>query len=286
VGGGVEKTYLERDAGTYPADAAAPVGLQHYSAYLREQHEGGRVKLLAAEEFDSLRFDATPSLLGGVIDEAINDRDAWRLSGRGEYGLTPDAAVFSQVTYTWTGYTRIGSGVADPSSHDVKALLGATFDTGFLVRGTLGLGVETRAFATSAYRSLTGVTAAAKVEYFPTELITVTASFRRLVEDAETAGSGGYFNTGADLRVDYELLRNLLLQAQGDFEQDQFAGISRTDRIVSATMGARYLINHRLQLHGALSFLHRETSGDFSGPVAAGPMFDEVRMMIGVIFHP
>lgn len=282
IGGGFERTYLSRDAGTYPAGSAAPVGLLHGSAYLREAHEAGLVKLLAAANFDSLRYQAVPSLSGGTIEQATNDRDVWRLSGRGEYALTPDTALFGQVSYSRTAYTHLAAGEADPSSNTFRALTGATFDTAFLIRGTLGLGVESRTFGAGAYRALTGVTAAAKLEYFPTQLVTVTGSFRRLIEDTQATGSSGYFNTGADIRVDYELLRNLLLDAQGDFEQDDFAGISRTDRIVSGGLGARYLVNRRLQLHGDLTWLHREASAVFSGPVVRGPVFDEIRLAVGI----
>ncbi len=286
VGAAADRTYEERDAGGYPANAAAPIGLFHPAAYLRGQHEVGRLRLSIAGNFDRLQFDNVPNVKGGVIIETDLSRNVWRASARAEYGLTPDAALFQQATYTRTDYTDQPPGVADRSSDDYKVLEGATFDTPSLVRGTVGIGIESRTFGSSAYTALTGVTAAAKVEYFPTDLVTATASFRRLIEDAETANSGGYFNDGADLRFDYELFRNLLLDAQGDFEQDDFADIRRTDRIASATVGARYLASNHLQLHGDLTWLHRTSSGDFVGPGIGGPVFDEVRFVVGVVIEP
>ncbi len=70
------------------------------------------------------------------------------------------------------------------------------------------------------------------------------------------------------MKVDHELLRNLLLNANVGYENDAFGGISRSDDYYLAGAGAKYLISHNFWISGGYNFAHRESS-------VAGTNFDD-----------
>jgi len=59
--------------------------------------------------------------------------------------------------------------------------------------------------------------------------------------------------------ADYELLRNLILQANFGYENDIFDGTNRTDHITSFGLGAKYLLDRRISLYA-----HYDHSGRYS----------------------
>lgn len=272
----VRKAYEERSSGGYPVGAAAPVEYVQSGGYLRAQHEGGRFKLTAAQGVDHFSFDSVPALAGGDIYQGDRDRTVLRTSGRAEYGVTPDTAVLGQLTYTRTGYDRdLADGRPNRDSDEYKILGGASFDINALIRGQVVMGYVTREYDSGIYNELSGFAADALVQYFPTQLTTVSLSGRRLIEDSFFLTSGGYFNNGVNLRVDHELLYNLILSGQVDYERDEFDGVDRHDDIVSLGATARYLISNEVGVGAAVSYTNRDSSGSLSGIV-----FDETRFTL------
>src|SRR5262249_4256680 len=64
------------------------------------------------------------------------------------------------------------------------------------------------------------------------------------------ATGAGYLQSVFSVNADHELLRNVLLNIGGSFENDSFQGISRTDNVYTIAAGVRYLVNRNLFLGG------------------------------------
>ncbi|HUH83123.1 MAG TPA: outer membrane beta-barrel protein, partial [Stellaceae bacterium] len=114
--------------------------------------------------------------------------------------------------------------------------------------------------------SLSGVDFGANAVWNVTELTSVSFNVSRNVQDAPTSVVGaasvpGYFHTVVGARVDHELLRNLLLNGQVTYANDDFQGENRTDSDYLATVGAKYLLNRNLYLGANYTFEHRDSSG-------------------------
>jgi hypothetical protein len=275
--------YEERDSGGYPTGAAAPVPVTLTGIYTRLVHETGRIRAYGAFDATDFNYTSVPLIGGGTLTQADRDRYVLRFTGRGEYALTPESAVFAQYTYTDSHYLNdVSLGIPDRSSNESKFLTGATFDLTALVRGSIGVGYLRRDYH-SPYRSLDGLTLAVKVEYFPTQIDTVTFAARRLIQDSIIGQSGGYFNNGVDLREDHELLRNLLLHAAIDYEDDKFDSVAREDKIAIFEAGAKYLVSQIVDLQGTMNYTSR--TSDVGTAIAPGPKFDEFRFMFTVGAH-
>jgi hypothetical protein len=63
------------------------------------------------------------------------------------------------------------------------------------------------------------------------------------------------------LSLDHELLRNLLLNANADFINDNFKGINRNDKQYDIGVGAKFLVRRELYLGASYTYSHRDSSG-------------------------
>ena len=62
--------------------------------------------------------------------------------------------------------------------------------------------------------------------------------------------------------VTHELRRNVLLNANAGYIRDDFEGVSRTDNIFNAGVGASYLINRNFSLNATYEFTTRNSDAD------------------------
>ena len=95
----------------------------------------------------------------------------------------------------------------------------------------------------------------------------------------EVFGSGftspGYLHSQVSLSLDHELLRNLLLNLNVDYINDDFKGVNRTDNGFDAGVGAKFLVRRELYLGASYTYSHR----DSSGPQAGSPFSENIFML-------
>ncbi len=240
-----------------------------------------RLRTVIEGDYSDFNFKSIRTLDGLDLNQDNRDRGIARVSGYAEYGLTPDAGLFVQATYTNTDYRHdLASTIENRNSNEIRSLAGLSLDVSALIRGSIGVGYAHRDYKSPAFKSFGGVSVTGRIEYFPTELTTVTLTVRREIEDA-TIGTSGYFDTGGALRVDHELLRNLILNLGIDYEVDKYEG-SGSAHVVRTGGGARYLVNHLFELNFDANYGHRTNANNGLD----GAALNEFRTMIGVTVHP
>ncbi len=270
-----------RASAASPQDAAESVQYRQTSGGLGTTFNGARIRGQITGNFDRVTFDDVRTFAGGTLNQSNRDQTVLRTTARGEYAISPDTSLFAQVGYTDTQYDELlAFGVANRDSKEVNILGGATFDLSALIRGAIGIGYIDRRYDAPIYRNLSGLSAEAKVEYFPSQLTTVGLTVRRTVQDSYFFNSSGYFATAAALRIDHELLRNFLLNAQVAYEVDDFAENAGTINIFRVSGGGRYLLNREFGLGFVIG--HDKRSGDGPGQTNT---FGETRALISAIFQ-
>ncbi|WP_420143835.1 outer membrane beta-barrel protein [Sphingobium sp.] len=268
-------------SGQAVAGYRTPLGYQESIFLLRGNYVGGRTRLIGAVDYSDYDFKNIETLAGVVVSQRGRNRQVWRTSGRGEYAISPDASIFVQTGYTDTKYPfTLNNGRPNRGSKDYTLLGGISFDVSALIRGSLGVGYTKRDYDAAIYKDSSGLSFEGKVEYFPSQLTTITLTGRRLIEDSALGVASGYYNTGGSVRIDHELLRNLLLRATADYEVDDYIGVSSKATVLRTSAGARYLMNRRVSLNFELSYGDR----DRDGPLTT-PDFSEVRSVAGVTFQ-
>lgn len=279
AGGDYARLTEPRTSSNAPASTADPVRYDLAQAYVAGARVSGRLKLSARADWRSFDYDDGATLSGVVIDQDNRDRAIVSLSGRGDYAISPDTALFVQVTGNERDYDVASiplSPARDSSGYEI--LGGANFELGAVARGEVAAGYISQQFEEAPYSEIEGFGARAQLEWFPTQLTTVTATASRTIEDSGIVGSGGYLSSAVGLQLDHELRRNIILTGQLSYSRDEYDGIDRDDDRFSASVGGTYLVNRRLGVSLAVSHLEQSSSG-----IDGGADFAVNRLMLSLV---
>lgn len=268
-----------RSSSNAPASAAEPIRYDSSQAYLAAARVSGRLKLSGRADWRSYDYDDGETLLGAEIDQDNRDRQMASLSGRADYALSPATAMFVQATMNERDYDVASTPTAaarDSSGYEL--LTGVNFEVGALSRGEIAVGYIHQEFDDVAYQDIDGFAARARVEYFPTELTTVTLTAGRSIEDSGVVGAGGYLSSALGLQIDHELLRNVIVTGQVGYVADDYDTLDRQDDRFSASVGGTYLLNRNLGVSLAYSHLDQNSDG-----VDGGPDFAVNRLILSLV---
>ncbi|NML96225.1 outer membrane beta-barrel protein [Novosphingobium olei] len=281
LSGRTARQYESRFSGIAVTDARGASAYQTTNLRALAKYEFARSRIMAAANFNRLTYSDVLLFDGSTLNQRNRDRDVSIGVLHYEYGLTPDTSVFTEVSYSRTKYDiELKPNVANRDSNEWKAVAGLSFDLAAPFRGSLAIGYVDRKFDSVVYRRLRGLSAAARVEYFPTQLTTVTLNLRREVEDANVVGSSGYFANSLSLRIDHELLRSLILSAGGEYQIDDYIDLPGTLRIFRVQGSAKYMLTNWMGLNAEARYSKRNSSVPLIGADIA-----ERRAMIGVILQ-
>ena len=259
-------------SGAFPNNAAGTVGFYQTEGILRGTFVFNRLRLIANEKINDLKYSDTTSLVGGVIDQQYRNRTEYHSGVRLEFAFNPDAAAFTEFSYIQEDYHTATLGQPLRSNHATRMLVGANVDIGKLVRAMIGVGYEKRDYDSIQYPSISGLAIDARVQWLATELTTVNLTASRRVEDAINENSPGYFATRVQMRIDHELLRRVLLFAEGDYEHDSFVALTRRDNQYEARAGATYSLGRHFKLMPSIWYIKRTSQG-----APLGQEFSETR---------
>ena len=150
-------------------------------------------------------------------------------------------------------------------------MVGSDFRLSNLAQGGIYVGYQKQSYDDPTLSDISGLSYGADVAWFVTPLTTVTFNADSVVSETTTAASG-YLAQSVSARIDHELLRNLLLNAKVGYENDDYTGISRTDDIVNAGIGADYMLNRNFSINVGYDYTNRNSSvfgSDYSRNIIA-----------------
>ncbi|MEG8025666.1 outer membrane beta-barrel protein [Sphingomonas aurantiaca] len=146
-------------------------------------------------------------------------------------------------------------------SNGFELLAGVSFEPAALIRGSIGIGYIQQRFRLPFYNDLGGLGFNATVQFFPTQLTTVTIRGNRSVLDSGIPGSGGYLSTQGSIQIDHEWLRQLILSASLGYQDSRFNNLDRTDGRISAKASATYRISRYAGLKFGFERLDQSSNG-------------------------
>jgi hypothetical protein len=295
LGADLERDVIERGGTTSQTIEGRPVPYDTETAYARGVYGVDRFRATAEADLANYNFLNVPRVGGGSVDENVRDYSQDRVLGRVDYALSPDAALFTSISYGSEHYPNATPSAPPPAppaaparnSNETRVLAGANFDITALARGEIGIGYIDRHYAASyLYRPLSGLAVSSKVEYFPTQLITITFIGQRLIEDSAFNLASGYFKNFASLGADYEFKRNIILSVLGSLERDTFQGVSRTDNASAISASGKYLVNRNVGIGATLAYANRTSTATTTGPFSSmGPAYNELRFTLNLVLQ-
>ncbi len=278
IAAGVEYgRYTEpRTSGTSPTGTAKPVEYTLGQANIALTHTFNRLRLSARADLQEYDYEDGHTAAGAVVEQDDRDRQITTYSGRAEYALSPDTSLYLAGAYDERDYDLQPPATGfNRNSKGMDVSLGANFDLSSLLRGEIQVGYVKQDYDAAAFNTVEGVSARALVEWFPSEIDTVTFAASRSVADATIAGASGFLTGNYSVQVDHELLRNLILTARVGLGKDEYEGADRTDDRLLGYVGANYLINRGLGFTLSYDYLKQDSDG-----AAAGPSFEQNRVMV------
>ena len=251
-----------RTSSNAPTNAAEPIDYTQAGLNLQLVHSFNRLRLLGRVDRVDLDYDNGENALGGVVFQDDRDRSITAVTGRAEYAVSPSTAVFFESVFNTRDYDLSAPVVAtDRDSDGSEITVGANFDLSRLVRGEFQVGYLTQDYAAADLEDFENITGRARLEWFPSDLLTVSFVGGRTVEDATGVGISGYLSSTAGVTADYEVRRNIVLSANATYEAADYGDIDRNDDIWTAQVEATYKVNRTLAIKGGFEHVERESSG-------------------------
>jgi hypothetical protein len=244
-----------------------PIRYTQSNAFVGATQEFNRVRLSARYDYSDFNYrNGVKPAGGGVVLEDDRDHHTSTVTGKAEYAVSPDTAVFVDASYNEHRYSLLPPAVAiDKNSKGSQVGVGANFDLSHVARGEVEVGYLKQDYARNL-GSISGLTAKAQVEWFPTQLTTITLIGSRGIQDAASTTSPAYVSGVFALQADHELLRNLILTGRVGTENDDYHNTSRTDSNTNASVGAKYLINRMVGVTLAYQYVNQTSTGTAPGP--------------------
>lgn len=231
------------------------------------QYSEGRVRMTLAADLTTLRFNSIDLGSAGRLSQQDRDRDIARVTGQAEYAFSPSISAYAQLSYSDIDYRLDDTAtVVYRNGTGWRALGGINVDLSGFLRGSFGIGYSQRNYDAAQFRDVDGVSVEGKLEYFPTELTTVTLAGRRVIEDAAVGVTSAFFDNRASLRVDHELRYNFLVNAKADIGLQDYIDSSQRTRSWRVGGGFKYLLSPRLQLSGDVGFGQRKNLNTINTP--------------------
>lgn len=278
--GSFSRGFEAQYSGAFPNNAAGTVGYYKAESLLRGSFSLNRLRAVVSGKFANLDYQNTVSLTGAVIDQQYRDRIEYGPAVRLEYRLPADASIFGEFSYGIADYKVVPLTQPARSNNSKRLIAGANFKFSPLVRVLVGAGYEQRDYDSPAYPKLRGAVADARIEWLPTEMTTFNLQASRRMQDAIFPGAPGYFSNVVRIRVDHELLRNVILFGEGSVERDVYVATTRRDRVTQLTAGADYALNRKFRLQPSMRYTRRK-----SGGALAGQSFNELRLEVSLVFN-
>ena len=240
------KLHEGRDSPDDP-DGVEPTEYSLLAANAGVANDFGLISFGISGGFNRYDFDNGVDALDQPVINDDRDRDAWQGTLRLGVEVSPNFEIFARGTYFTVAYdAEVDDAGFDRDSTGYNTVLGVDFDLTGVTFGELFAGYRAQDPDDPRFDSIEGAQFGGAVTWNPSGLTTIRAELGRDVREATQLDTPGYLATEADLMIDHELLRNLILGANAGYEKRAYENIDRDDTRVDAGLYAKYLMNRHL----------------------------------------
>jgi hypothetical protein len=252
-----------------PGNIAQPVTYWDYIARAGYTEGGRRFSYSVDVGVEAAQFNAAPLVGGGVSPQSSQDVSISEAAVRGNYELIPDYLGYVRFATDLYSYWHTVPGGVRPNSTVYRADVGLQILPRHIVYGEVYGGYLVQNFALSGLGSTSAPDYGGRLVWNVTRLTTLTFNGARTFATGTPsspnvatpgAAGNGYLVSTISVTGDHELLRNLLLNVNGYYENDSFQGINRSDNFFNVGAGFRYLVNRNLFLGGSYNFQRRNST--------------------------
>lgn len=237
--------------------ADEPTTHREFGTYASLNKAFNRLSVSVGGAYKAMDYQDVPSILGGKIDQDFRDGHTFETGGRVSYEISPGYSFYTDVRYNWRQYeSNVGE------SDGVRGLAGLEFELGRMLQGEAGVGYMAQ-FYNSAPDEGT-LTYHAGLIWNPTPLMTVKLSGDRGISDSAVAGTSSFITDKADLRVDYEVLRGVVLSPWVAVTHTDYTNISQTGFAYDLGLQLDYSVNRLMSV--GMNYVYTNSKTDSAAP--------------------
>jgi hypothetical protein len=250
-----------RFAGNGPANLVEPIEFEYTEAGVAFVRNVNRIRASLGVDYRTVDFE--DGFLPGPInfDQDFRDFDGTDITARLDYAINPDTAIFASVTHRTRDYDF--DAPLDRDSEGWRYLVGANFDVTATIRGEVGVGYSTTSYDQPGLADTDGLALTGRIEWFPTQLTTVTIDGLRDTVESDIGGASAIERTDFGVRVDHELRRDVILYGQAGWEKDEYETVDREDDRTRFGVGADWYVNRLVTAGASYTYREQESTGVF-----------------------
>lgn len=228
------------------------------TARLSATNEFGRILFTAGGTFSS--FNYLPVRLNGTtVTQDYRDRHEATALLRADYVVGPGIRMFASGNFNDQNYRQSLAGL-NQDSRGFSILGGVVFGVNEFLSGEVGIGYLKQYYRQPGLGDIGGFSYNARAIWNPTALVTVTGTAARTVQQSPFVNQAGIVQDSLGVNIDYELLRNLIVSATGQFISNDYQDVSRSDRLWLVEARARYLVNRWMEVGATVNHRFQTTS--------------------------
>ncbi|WP_076072072.1 outer membrane beta-barrel protein [Sphingomonas montana] len=240
----------------------------------------GRLAVGVTGAVDRFDFLNARTQSGDVSDQQFRDYTRYSGGVEGSYGFGSGPRLYAAVN----GELRRYRVQAPPITRDadiVEGLVGIRSEITPLIRGRLGVGYLHANFKDPTIPSQGALAIDANLDYLFSELTTFRLSARRYFQNVGLITAPATLNTEVQLRVDHELLRNVILSANARYVHGKYVDEDAAVNRWNVGVGGLWLVNRRIRMDAALDYTARKSDRILIG----NQKIDAFRASVGVRYH-
>lgn len=238
-----------------------PLGYAVTDVQARYTTRFARLQFEPNVEYIAYRFD-DKILPGTTTLQKVNDRDIYVGGLTTRYGDFPERSLVLVVRAIDSQYVAALNGRPRPNSMGYEALGGAQYSFSGNLQALLLAGYEIRQFSSRAFSNRSAPVAQFSLIWTPTGLTTITARAASTIEASLGETTVGVTYSRANLTIDHEYLRNVLLQGRAGISNAEYGQGVGHENLYTLGAGVSYLFNRNMRLIANYDFTARTgTSG-------------------------
>ncbi len=180
------------------------------------------------------------------------------------YEIDPDLKPFVEIDEDMrTHDSQVDIFGEDRDSNGSSAKVGADVNLFGSLTGEIAVGYMARDYHDPTLPNISGATIDGALLWQATALTTAKFTAQSSVSESSVQGVSGEFSRSFSLEVDHALRTWLIANAIIGYENDDYAGLGRTDNHYFAATGLTYKLNREMQLKGEVrqDWLNSNISG-------------------------
>lgn len=257
---------------TAPADTKDPVPYNdlHAEAILTKNFNRFGIGIGAGVR--NLTYEGVESITGGFLDQSWRDGTILTATLKPTYEFSPGYRIYSRLEANTSNYAAEGDENRNSEGYDGRA--GLEFPLTPLIFGSVEAGYLSQYYENPLIEPVHGLSGGTKLVWLVTPLLTVSLAADRSIAEVVTQDIKGRIDTTGSLKIDYELLRNLIVTAGAEYANLDYEGIARVDEVTKLSIGFEYLMNRTIEIGAQYNYIDRSSTDPLESYDAHVVMFN------------